>query len=72
MLASTALMGIAAFMFIDNAAHVGGVATGAAMGYVSTLGERTRASRPADLSAVLASLVLVGGAVFTIGRLIRS
>ena len=63
MLASTALMGIAAFMFIDNAGHVGGVVTGAAMGY---------AGRSTRFLEVPASVVLVAGAVFTAGRLIAA
>jgi membrane associated rhomboid family serine protease len=69
MLASTALLGIAAFLFIDNAAHAGGTAAGAAMGYVATRASRDRSLDPWDAAGVAAAIVLAAGAVFTIARL---
>jgi len=72
-LAATALMGLAAFYFIDNAAHLGGALAGAGVGYV------TRDSRPdagttaaGDASGVVAAAILILGALFTILRLVTS
>jgi membrane associated rhomboid family serine protease len=70
MLASTAVMGIAAFMFIDNAAHAGGAATGAAIGYLSAGPPGRSSTASAQTAGGIAALVLAAGAIFTIGRLI--
>jgi membrane associated rhomboid family serine protease len=68
-LASTAVMGMAAFMFIDNAAHLGGAATGAALGFLTTAHARGE-SGLFDALGILASGILIGGAIFTVSRLI--
>jgi membrane associated rhomboid family serine protease len=66
----TAVMGIVAYVFIDNVAHLGGAVTGAVIGAVAVSYDR-RVSRPANERAgVIAAAILLGGALFTITRLI--
>ena len=69
MLASTAVLGIAAFMFIDNAAHLGGALTGAAIGHaVCRWGQPYQ--RHIDAAGLTAAVILGAGAVFTVTRLV--
>jgi hypothetical protein len=74
LLGSTALMGAAAFMFIDNGAHLGGVATGAMLAVVMVPRGAESDSRGEGLEAVgwIASAVLAAGALFTIMRLVEA
>jgi rhomboid protease GluP len=74
LLGSTALMGAAAFMFIDNGAHLGGVATGAMLAAVMVPRGAESDSRGEGLEAVgwIASAVLAAGALFTIMRLVEA
>lgn len=65
-LAATTVMGIVAFMFIDNAAHAGGAAAGAALGLLATKWTGRTSVRAWDVAGGLASLVLVAGAIFTL------
>jgi membrane associated rhomboid family serine protease len=73
LLGSTALMGLAAFMFIDNAAHFGGVATGALLAAVMVpLGaESDPGGEGLEALGWIASAVLAAGALFTIMRLVE-
>jgi len=68
-LASTAVLGIAAFMFIDNAAHLGGALSGAALGYAVCRWGAHR-QREFDAAGLAATVVLAAGAVFTVTRLL--
>ena len=68
-LASTAVLGIAAFMFIDNAAHLGGAFSGAAIGYAVCRWGTLR-QRELDAAGLAAAVVLAAGAVFTVTRLL--
>lgn len=68
-LASTAVLGVAAFMFIDNAGHLGGAVTGALVGWiVKRIGGRYRWQL--DGAGLAAGVVLAAGAVFTVLRLV--
>ena len=68
-LAMTALLGIVAYAFIDNAAHAGGALTGAAIGYF-TISRDSDASRiTLDSAGWAAAAILWAGAVFTVLRL---
>jgi membrane associated rhomboid family serine protease len=68
MLAATAALGVAAFFFIDNAAHVGGALAGAGVGWLSARADRQDAI---DRAGWVAAVVLAGGACFTVARLLR-
>jgi len=70
-LGATALMGIVAFVFIDNAGHLGGALTGAALGFI--LPARLPSDPPDSIDAVggAAALGLLAGAVFTVARLLQ-
>jgi len=74
MLGSVALMGLVGFMFIDNAAHAGGVLAGMIVGALcaKTPGQRWTSRRTAvvNFCAWTAGMILVGGAVFTVTRLL--
>ena len=64
--------GVVAFLFIDNAAHVGGFATGAALGLVLPQ-KRTMSAvgNALDVAGWIALIVLLAGAGFTAVRLAR-
>ena len=63
-------MGLAAFYFIDNAAHLGGALAGAGLGF-ATRGVRPEEATPAlDAAGAVAAAILVLGALFTIVRLV--
>ena len=64
-LISTALMGLAAFMFIDNAAHVGGALTGAAIGFLTARNAKLGAAF-GDSAGWAAAAGLLLGAVLTV------
>jgi membrane associated rhomboid family serine protease len=70
-LGATALMGIVAFAFIDNAGHLGGALTGAALGVI--LPARLPSDPPDAIDAAggAAASALVAGALFTVARLLR-
>lgn len=69
LIGSTALLGLAAFMFIDNAAHAGGAAAGAAIGHwMRRADQQTRDW--SDLAGTAAACILAAGAVLTILRLL--
>lgn len=72
-LGSTALMGLAAYFFIDNAAHAGGAITGALLGRfaISKRGQSDAGARTLDGLGWIAAAVLLAGAVFTAARLVR-
>jgi membrane associated rhomboid family serine protease len=74
LLGSTAVMGLAAFTFIDNAAHLGGVATGAMLAAVMVPRGAESDPRGEGLEALgwIASAVLAAGALFTIMRLVEA
>jgi len=68
-LASTAILGVAAFMFIDNAAHLGGALTGAAIGdAVCRWGQSHE--RQFDAAGLTAAVIVGAGAIFTVTRLL--
>jgi membrane associated rhomboid family serine protease len=69
MLVSTALMGLAAFYFIDNAAHLGGALAGAGVGF-ATRDSRDAATPSLDAAGAVAAAILILGALFTIVRLV--
>jgi rhomboid protease GluP len=68
LLASTAFIGVAAFAFIDNAAHLGGLAGGALAALAVGRAGPERA-RTMDAVGVAAAVVVIAGAAFTIARL---
>lgn len=68
-LASTAVLGIAAFMFIDNAAHLGGALTGAAIGDAVCRWGQSR-QREFDAAGLAAAVIVGAGAIFTVTRLL--
>lgn len=69
LIGSTALLGLAAFMFIDNAAHAGGAAAGAAIGYwMRHVDQQDRDW--SDLAGTVAACILAVGAIATILRLL--
>lgn len=68
-LASTAVLGIAAFIFIDNAAHLGGALTGALIGFVLTRPRWKAHERELRWAGLIAAALLIAGAAFTIRRL---
>ena len=70
LLGSTAVMGLAGINFIDNAAHLGGLLGGAAIGFALPRGDARRESIVAALG-VAAIAILAAGAVFTVYRLLR-
>jgi hypothetical protein len=74
LLGLTALMGLAGFLFIDNAAHLGGVATGAMLATVLERrgGETHRRAEFLEALGWLASAVLAAGALFTMMRLVAA
>ena len=70
---ATAVLGAIGYLFIDNAAHVGGAAGGVALGCVV----RRVQHRPAwavGLEACdwIAAVTLIAGAIFTTGRLLQA
>src|SRR5262245_19762680 len=68
-----ALTGAAGYLFIDNAGHAGGVAAGLAVGVAARQASRnTSLMRVLDVGGWIASAILCGGAMFTIGRLLRA
>jgi membrane associated rhomboid family serine protease len=71
---ATAALGLFGFFFIDNAAHIGGALTGLLCGAVliPAEGEAVASGRERFLDALgwVASAVLLGGAAFTVRRLI--
>jgi membrane associated rhomboid family serine protease len=75
LLGGTLLLGIVGFMFIDNAAHLGGVVTGVLIGAVAipVAGHnlspaRTRAL---DVAGSIAAAILTAGALLTASKLVR-
>jgi membrane associated rhomboid family serine protease len=68
-LGTTVLMGLAAFYFIDNAAHVGGALAGAGVG-VALRNVRADHSGALDSIGAVAAAILILGALFTIVRLL--
>ena len=74
MLGSIAIMGLVGFMFIDNAAHLGGLLAGLVVGLLcaETPGQRWSPRRTAFVTVCswMAGVILVGGAIFTVVRLI--
>jgi rhomboid protease GluP len=76
MLAVTALAGLAGFLVIDNAAHLGGILAGMLVGVVVVphAGDAQTQSRQQSLDIVgwMATAVLAGGAAFTIAQLLRA
>ena len=68
-LASTAVLGIAAFMFIDNAAHLGGALSGAGIGYAVCRWGTLR-QRELDAAGLAAAVIVGAGAIFTVTRLL--
>jgi membrane associated rhomboid family serine protease len=74
LLGSTAAMGLAAFTYIDNAAHLGGVATGALLGAVMVPRDATFDHRGEGVEVLgwAAAAVLAAGALFTIMRLVEA
>ena len=78
--AINAFIGIFGFAFIDNAAHAGGAAAGALLGYATiprAAGEAGHAAAhrdvrgPLDLLGWLAAAAIVLGALLTIAKLLR-
>lgn len=69
-LALTAVMGIAAYVFIDNAAHLGGALTGAVIGSVAVSGDRRVSRQTNERTGLMAAAILLGGGLFTITRLL--
>jgi membrane associated rhomboid family serine protease len=73
MIAATAIVGLAGFFFIDNAAHAGGLAAGALVG-MAIVRDGRRASRlgaqTVDVASWIAVVALISGAVFTVMRLL--
>jgi membrane associated rhomboid family serine protease len=69
----TAVLGVIGFLFIDNAAHVGGAAGGLAVGTIVRR-VRSRAAWTAALDACgwIAAFTLIVGAIFTTGRLLQA
>ena len=65
-LVSTAVLGIVAFMFIDNAAHAGGAAAGAVLGLLATRWGGDSSETVWDAAGVIATIVIAGGAIFTL------
>jgi membrane associated rhomboid family serine protease len=70
MLVSTALMGLAAFYFIDNAAHLGGALAGAGVGFATRESRQDAATPALDAAGAFAAAILILGALFTIVRLV--
>jgi membrane associated rhomboid family serine protease len=76
MLATTALVGVVGFTFIDNAAHLGGALAGVLAGIAAAPrgdaepdSARTRAL---DAAGWIAVAILIAGALFTISRLLAA
>jgi membrane associated rhomboid family serine protease len=69
-LALTAVMGIVAYVFIDNLAHLGGALTGAVVGWVAVSADLRISRQANERGGVIASAILLGGALFTITRLV--
>lgn len=69
-LAWTAVMGIAAYMFIDNVAHLGGALTGAVLGSVAVSCDRRVSRQANERAGLMAAAILLGAALFTITRLV--
>ena len=67
-------MGLTGFMFIDNAGHAGGVVAGMVVGVLcaETPDQRRVPRRAAVVSfcSWAAGVILIGGALFTVGRLV--
>lgn len=67
----TAVLGAIGFFFIDNAAHIGGAAAGLALGTIAKrVRHRARWLAILDGCGWIAALVLIAGAIFTVGRLL--
>jgi len=71
-LGMAALTGTAAYYFIDNAAHAGGAITGALLALLLPPAQPSDPFDGVDMAGVLASVVLAGGAAFTIYRLLAA
>ena len=71
MIATTGLVG---YFFIDNAGHAGGVLGGAFVGALSARANRIGRAWPRrlDICGYGAGVVLLAGAIFTTGRLLRA
>lgn len=65
-LALLALLGVAGAQIIDNAAHFGGVAAGAWLGWASMAGSKTEIGEPKPIWVGVAGLVLGGSALWTL------
>ena len=69
-----ALTGVAGFFFIDNAGHAGGVAGGFGVGLIAVRAnarENQSLARALDRCGSIAAVILAGGALLTIGRLLQ-
>ena len=73
MLGSVAVMGLVGFMFIDNAAHAGGLVAGAIVGLICVPAPAARWTPRRALLVEAASwcaiVVLIAGGIFTVSRL---
>lgn len=69
-LGMTALTGLAAFFFIDNAAHAGGAVTGVLLGLALPPAQPSDPFDGVDALGIGAAAILAGGAVFTVMRLL--
>jgi membrane associated rhomboid family serine protease len=69
-LALTAIMGMVAYVFIDNIAHLGGALTGAVVGWVAVSADLRISRQANERAGVIASAILLVGALLTITRLI--
>lgn len=74
MIAVIATTGLVGYFFIDNAGHAGGVLGGAFVGALSARANRIGGAWPRrlDICGYSAGVVLLAGAVFTTGRLLRA
>lgn len=72
MIGATAVLGIVAFFFIDNAAHLGGALAGAAVGWLSASAAASKPlARALDAAGWLSAAILTAAAVFTATRLVQ-
>jgi rhomboid protease GluP len=68
-LVPTAVMGAAAFMFVDNAAHLGGALGGVLIGLL--VRRRNDRQRAMDAAGTVAMAIVIVGAMFTILHLVQ-